>query len=188
MSFKQTPHPVLPEFTDEEMLKISEAKGVEYLAAAIEERERAIELSISDPMHSGFELEPWKRARELLEESDELLILGGNRAGKTDFAAKYVVETMCAKERCNVWCLHSTLPSSIEMQQPVIRRYLPPEWRDIGKQGKTTNVRWTDKGGFSDQVFILPTGSRCRFMTSSMLESVFEGGELDLIWADELIG
>jgi hypothetical protein len=188
MAFKQTPHPIHPEFTDKEMLSIAESKGVEFLQGLLEEREQAIALAINDPLNSGFELEPWKRARSLLSEADELLILGGNRAGKTDFAAKFVVETMCAKDRCNVWCLHSTLPSSIEMQQPVIRRYLPPEWRDIGKQGKTTNVRWTDKGGFSDQVFILPNGSRCRFLNYSMLESVFEGGELDLIWADELIG
>ena len=154
----------------------------------LERREKIIHMAKTDPLRHGIVLDPWKDAYRLMEESDEILILGGNRASKTDFAARAAVETMVKDERRNVWCLHSTLPSSIEMQQPVIRRYLPKEWRDIGKQGQTTNVRWTDKGGFADQVFILPNGSRCRFLNYSMNESVFEGGELDLIWADELIG
>ena len=47
-------------------------------------------------------------------------MLGGNRAGKTEFAAKLVAETLVNKENAVVWCLHSSLPSSIELQQPVV--------------------------------------------------------------------
>ncbi len=186
--FKQTPFAAIPEISPEEIAIIAQTKGLSVAMEVLKRREKIIHAAQIDPLRSGIVLDPWKDAYRLLEECDEILILGGNRASKTDFAARAAVETMVAEDRRNVWCLHSTLPSSIEMQQPVIRRYLPTEWRDIGKQGQTTNVRWTDKGGFADQVFILPNGSRCRFLNYSMQESVFEGGELDMIWADELIG
>ena len=188
VEFQQTPYPGIAEFTREEMVALSDAHGVEYVLNEVQKRERVVQLAKDDPLRYGVKLDPWADADRLLEQYDELLILGGNRSGKTEFAARTVAGKMSRNDSTNTWCLHTTLPSSIEMQQPVVRRYLPPEWRNIGKQGQTTNVRWTDKAGFADQVFILPNSSRTRFLNYSMDEKVFEGGELDMIWADELIG
>jgi len=185
--FKQTPHPYYPVLEDE-VIKILVGKhGEDHVVELIKKREKSIAHSLIDPLNAGFELDPWKDARELFSECDELLILGGNRAGKTEFAAKLVVETLVSKPKSVVWCLHSSLPSSVEIQQPFIRKYLPPSWRDVGKKGTTTNISWTDKNGFSDQVFVTPDGSRCRFLNYTQNISVLEGGECDLIWADELI-
>tara|TARA_R110002020_G_scaffold13482_5_gene48621 strand:+ start:882 stop:2540 length:1659 start_codon:yes stop_codon:yes gene_type:complete len=186
--FKQTPYPGIAEYTKEEMVALAEQRGSAALLHEIQKRERVIQLAKDDPLEYGVKLDPWKDADRLLETYDELLILGGNRSGKTEYAARTVANKMAHNDSTNTWCLHTTLPSSIEMQQPVVRRYLPPQWRNIGKQGQTTNVRWTDKAGFADQVFILPNSSRTRFLNYSMDEKVFEGGELDMIWADELIG
>ena len=183
----QTPHPMLPAFLPAEMVAVADAKGIEHLVSLIAAREQAITLAATDPLQHGFGLEPWVRADELLTSADELLILGGNRSGKSEYCARRAVQALVAKERATVWCLHSTADSSVELQQPVIRRWLPPEWRAAGKKGTTTNVRWTDKGGFPDGVFVLPNGSRCRFLNYSMNVSVIEGGECDLIWCDELV-
>jgi len=186
--FKQTVYPGVNIFSDEEMVAIADQHGTEFLLKQLQERERVIQMAKDDPLRYGIKLDPWKDADRLLEEYDELLILGGNRSGKTEYAARTVANKMTFNEGINTWCLHTTLPSSVEMQQPVVRKYLPPEWRNIGKQGQTTNVRWTDKSGFADQVFILPNRSRTRFLNYSMDDKVYEGGELDFIWADELIG
>lgn len=188
IEFTQTDHPTIPKISDERMVEIAQKKGLKFLQQFLEKREMTIERVNHDPLRYGVRLQSWDDCDKLLENYEEVLVLGGNRSGKTEYAAYKTAKTISEGANKNVWCLHSTLPSSIEMQQPVVRNYLPPEWRNIGKQGQTTNVRWTDKAGFADQVFILPNGSRTRFLNYSMDEKVFEGGELDLIWADELIG
>ena len=186
-NFMQTPDAMIPALSNEQIETLLQNKGVDFVADFIQRRERSIALAKDDPLNYGFELECWKEARRQLDDADELLVLGGNRAGKTEFAAKLVAETLVNKENAVVWCLHSSLPSSIELQQPVVRRYLPPQWRAMGKKGQVANVSFTVKNGFSEQVFVLPNGSRCRFLNYTQDIRVLEGGECDLIWCDELV-
>jgi len=193
---KQTPHPLLPAFTLEQRRAIVQAKGVEHLARLIEEREQVIARAKADPLRYGFRLPVWEDAERLLQTHDELLVLGGNRAGKSEWAARYVVEkllptledgTLDMEADRRAWCLQTTDKASIEMQQPIVWKYLPPEIRQMGKRGITTNISYTEKNGFSEQTFVLPNHSRCRFLNYKMDISVIEGGELDVIWADELV-
>ncbi len=185
--FNQTPDAMIPALSDLEIETLLQSKGVDFVMDFLQRREKSIALAKEDPLNYGFELECWKEARSQLTEADELLVLGGNRAGKTEWAAKLVSETLTQKENAVVWCLHSSLPSSIELQQPVVRRYLPPQWRAMGKRGQVANVSFTVKNGFSEQVFVLPNGSRCRFLNYTQDIRVLEGGECDLIWCDELV-
>jgi hypothetical protein len=159
----------------------------ELLEGWLKQRERLIELERADPLRHGWEGDHWQDARRLLEGHDELLVLGGNRAGKTEFAAKLAVETLLGTKGARVWCLHSSAQSSVGMQQPFIYRYLPPELRDIGKRGRVTNVSYTVKNGFSEATFVLPNGSQAWFMNYTQDVKVIEGGECDLIWCDELV-
>lgn len=186
-NFNQTTDAMIPLIKDEEIDALLKTHGVDTAMDFIQRREAIIEAAKNDPLNCGFELECWKEARAQMDVADELLILGGNRAGKTEFAAKAAVETLVNKPGAVVWCLHSSLPSSIELQQPVIRRYLPPEWRRMGKRGQVANVSFTVKNGFSEQVFVLPNESRCRFLNYTQDIRVLEGGECDLIWCDELV-
>lgn len=140
--YKQTPHPYLPIIPDDRIESLAKEQGIDFVVELIEKRENAIKLGDIDPLRCGFELDCWKDARRLLSEADELLILGGNRSGKTEFACKMAVETLCNIENAVVWCFHSSLATSIELQQPVIRKYLPPEWRELGKKGSKVNVNW----------------------------------------------
>ena len=142
-NFMQTPDAMIPALSNEQIETLLQNKGVDFVADFIQRRERSIALAKDDPLNYGFELECWKEARRQLDDADELLVLGGNRAGKTEFAAKLVAETLVNKENAVVWCLHSSLPSSIELQQPVVRRYLPPQWRAMGKKGQVANVSFT---------------------------------------------
>ena len=66
--------------------------GLDELARALEKREELIRLEKSDPYRYGFEPANWKDADDLWEGVSELLIQGGNRAGKSEFAAKRIIQ------------------------------------------------------------------------------------------------
>ena len=72
------------------------------------------------------------------------------------------------------------------MQQPIVWKYVPLEYRDIPK-GRVANVSYTQKNGFSENKFIFPNGSECIFRNYAQDVSVIEGGDVDLIWCDELV-
>lgn len=151
-----------------------------------------------DPLRYGYEPISWQRAdkeRARLREKFPIGVieewnLGGNRAGKSERAAKRIVELLLSKPGARVWCLQSTESSSRENQQSVIWRYLPPEYRhESGKlrQGTTTKINYSLSGGFTEGKFVLPNGAMCIFKYYSMDVKNIEGAELDAAWADELI-
>lgn len=194
---KQSDHPVYPKldvigkYADGSLLcevagrrrKFTRDQVTEYIF----KREEGIAREREDPYRYGFRLKSWERADAQWNDVREVLVLGGNRSGKTEYAALKVVETLVEKENARVWCLHSSAPSSIALQQPYVWKYLPKEFRAIGKKGVVTNISYTQKNGFSENTFVAPNGSQCWFHNYCQDYGVFEGGELDLIWCDELV-
>ena len=203
----------LPETEDEVLEMVEKLGGEEKFGEWLDKRERLIDAEIADPYRYGYELECWKAVRKdlgLAIKRDkemvmpepgvhvrmgltglrDVLVMGGNRASKTTFAAKIAVETMMRIPKSVVWCLHEDENASVERQQSLVYDMLPPELRDIGKRGKVTNVSYTAKNGFSDNKFILPNGSLCVFKNYNQYAqnaATFEGGECDMIWCDELV-
>jgi len=186
MALNLTPHPVLICPTNEEIKALTEKLGADKVAEILSLREDKIQAEKLDPYRHGFDLPHWKDADEMLKENNEVLVLGGNRASKTEWAAKRVVQTLINKKDARVWCLHTTNQSSIQMQQNVIYKYLPSEFKEL-KKNKVQNVQYSQKNGFSDNTFILPNKSQCFFMNYAQKRDVIEGGEVDLIWCDELV-
>ena len=186
MAFQPTPHPILICPTPEDIKRITERFGADKAVEILNLREDKILAEKLDPYRHGFDLPHWKEADQLLKENNEILILGGNRASKTEWAAKRVVQTLINIKDARVWCLHTTNQSSIQMQQNVIYKYLPAEFKEL-KKNKIQNVQYTQKNGFSDNTFILPNHSQCFFMNYAQKRDVIEGGEVDLIWCDELV-
>ena len=80
----------------------------------------------------GAELPHWKLADQQLKDHGELLILGGNRSGKTEYAAKRVVQALCANPNSIIWCFTATSQNSIAHQQAAVYRYLPNEYKTLG--------------------------------------------------------
>jgi len=181
-----TPHPILVLPSQDDIKSLAEKLGADKVVELLNLREDKILAEKLDPYRHGFDLPHWKEADELLKENNEVLILGGNRASKTEWAAKRVVQTLINKPDARVWCLHTTNQSSIQMQQNVIYKYLPSEYKEL-KKNKVQNVQYTQKNGFSDNTFILPNKSQCFFMNYAQKRDVIEGGEVDLIWCDELV-
>jgi len=186
MSFRITQHPVLIDPTDEQVKAMVERFGADKTAEILQLREDKIASEKLDPYRHGYEPNHWKIADELLKSKQEVLILGGNRAGKTEWAANRAIQTLVNIPNARVWCLHTTNSSSIQMQQDVMYKYLPPELKNARKT-KITNVSYSQKNGFSDNTFILPNKSQCFFMNYAQDKKVIEGGEVDLIWCDELV-
>jgi hypothetical protein len=204
----QTPHPVHPivELIGRRKdgriaARVGERERIftrDQLAAFITAREEGIRLEKTDPLRYGIEPASWARAdaeRSRLREKYPVGVieewnLGGNRAGKSERAAKRIVELMIEKDFAKVWCLQSTEASSIENQQGLIYKYLPPEYRsETGKlrQGTTTKINYSVSGGFTENKLVLPNGSMCVFKFYSMDVKSVEGAELDCAWADELV-
>lgn len=182
--FVPTPHPVLSLPTYEQALAIGEAK----LRDLLQRREELIHREKVDPLQYGYYLDPWKLTDEQLALPDvnEVLIMGGNRASKSEYAARKVVEKLRDIDGARVWCFQTSEKNSIEMQQPLVWKYLPPEWRNL-KKGRITNISYTQKNGFSEGTFVCPNGSQCWFRNYEQDIETIEGGEIDLAWADELV-
>jgi phage terminase large subunit-like protein len=183
-----TPHPILPVLEPAELARLmTSADGPQLYAQWFNKRERLIELSIQEPYLYGFELPHWKLVDELWSDTvDEILLLGGNRAAKSEYAAKRTVQTLVDKPRATAWCLQTTNESSIEYQQPLIWKYLPSHWK-AARKTHVTNISYSVKNGFADGKFVGPNGSICVFKNYAQKRDVIEGGEVDMVWADELI-
>lgn len=181
-----TKHPIIHLPTEDEVVGLAQAIGAEKTADVLKRREEKIQAEITDPYRHGYEPESWADADTLLMGGNELLIMGGNRAGKTEYAAKRVMQLLCTRPNSRIWCLHTTSQTSIQMQQAVIWKYMPPEFKNA-KKTKVTNIQYSQKNGFTDATFVLPNRSQCFFMNYGQEKKVIEGGEPDLIWCDELV-
>lgn len=184
-----TPHPIITLPGDDwfrEVLALPD--GEERVSTMLEEREKRIRLMKEYPLKYGYDTPFWGEIQELWKENDEVCVLGGNRGGKSEFAAKWVVELLMSKPGAIVACFHSTQQSSINQQQEYIYRYLPPEWRRLKRLpgDNVTNISYTKANGFTNQKLILPNGSMCLFFYYAQDPDVLEGYELDGAWMDEL--
>lgn len=179
-----TPHPYFRLPTQGEAREM----GIDKLSEVLHQREELIQQSIKDPFHYGIEPDHWKMADEVFAECDELLILGGNRSGKSAYASKRVVKCINDIPEANVLCMHTTASTSVEQQQQYVWDQIPSEWKQA-KKGKVTNLTFSKKGGFTESCCVAPNGSRIFFRNySQSLESgILEGSEWDMVWADELI-
>ena len=204
LNFKPTAHPVYYCPSPAEIAALCEQKGHETVLKILEQRENDIKLEAGDPFRYGYEQDYWRDADAQLDARNELCVLGGNRSGKTEYAAKRAVQMFvgdgaksCAtpwpkwvtdrleRRGLIIWCLHTSSQTSISMQQSAFYRYLPTELK-LAKKNKFTNIAYTQKNGFSDATAVY-NRNQVFFLNYSQEMRVVEGGEPDLIWCDELI-
>lgn len=190
-SFKgPKPHPVVP-MVDEALLASMLAAGEEKEAAELlAQRERVIMQMEHDPLNHGYEPEIWGIIRWALDNYGEVLVLGGNRGGKSEIGGKLTNEFLRDRDAANVAALHNSAASSIAQQQDRVFRYLPPELRSVGKgdkHDKVTNIQYTKANGFTHGKFITPDSDTCMFFNYMQEARILEGYELDFAWCDELV-
>lgn len=197
------PHPVMQVPTPAQ----AAAMGQTAFLKALRERERMMQREKRDPLRYGWEPpiwrvcyallgapwvdEDWARAmRECLgfeEKVTVLFILGGNRGGKSEFAAKSSQRTLNMFPGCRVWGFHSTHPMAVEYQHPLLWKYMPPEYqRDV--KGQVEYIAYKQKTGFSDDKFVLRNAAQWTSKNYAQeMDDAIEGGNIKMFWADELV-
>lgn len=144
------------------------------------------------PDFNGFVDHVWaERVRTNLgfkEPVKVLLILGGNRSGKTQRMNKRTLQVLFLKDRARAWMFHQKRDMSVEFHQNEVMKMMPPDLRGKDIKSKVTYIAHKEKVGFAEDSFRLPNGSSCFFKFYTMdKDNAIEGGELDRYAADELI-
>lgn len=197
MSIAWEKHEVLKPPSDAELASMSP----EEVVRLHELYHSAIANSKRDPYRYGWKLPHWKDAEELLGTYSELLVSGGNRSGKTSWAAHAVVKAAVENPQSTIMCFAQNADVSIRQQQSAIYDALPEEYR-TKVLGTEENVSYTRKNGFSKASLILPNSkSSIIFKTYAQFlnnDTILEGAELGCrdpswinigAWCDEyLIG
>ena len=111
-------------------------------------REEAVEKEKSDPYRYGHEPDNWKLFDDTLADHSEILLMGGNRASKTEICSKRVVECVVNNPNTIVWCLTENMQNSIQVQQKAIYKYLPAEYKNLGRS-KVGYVVFSLRNGFT---------------------------------------
>lgn len=194
VAMKPTPHPVLPWFTPAELRAwLALPDGPQQVAALFKEREQRIELAgeEGDPLTFGFELEPWRRADELLQSGNKFLyVAGGKRASKSEWAAKRFVQSAMKYPRGVLWAFQDNHPTSIATQQKLVWKFLPPHIKALnGKpdRRRTFSVNYSPKNGFSDGVLVLPNRTTMHFLTYNSEVTDYQGWEIGaVVRADDM--
>lgn len=140
----------------------------------------AIENAERDPYRYGFHLPQWEKANELLQSFNELLVSGGNRSSKSQYAATTVVRAAIENPGSVIMCFAQNADVSIRQQQTYIYDALPEEHRRK-VLGAETNISYTRKNGFSKSSLILPNRSHIIFKTYAQFlnnDTILEGAEL----------
>ena len=139
----------------------------------------------------GFGWDEWsRRLREKMGYKTPvkmLLILGGQRSGKSEYSAKRGALMLVKKVGSRVYPMHMSNPRSVRDQQPLFYKYMPPEWR-TQMATVTAYIKYKKKTGFSENSFITPNDSECTFLNYMQdRDTALQGLEADLILPDELI-
>ena len=138
-------------------------------------REAAIEAEKDDPYRHGFELDTWKLADDELKTHQELLVMGGNRAGKSEWAAKRVVQSLVENPGTIIWCLTETSANSIQFMQKLVFKYLPKEFKSLGR-GKVVYVMYSLRNRFRASKLTLSNQPECIFRTWQQDIPTTDGG------------
>jgi len=183
------------------------------LRTGLIEREKRIKLELADPGRYCIEPPIWQVCDAILgfdwvpleiadrirhkfgfkKAKDVLLVNGGNRGGKTHYAATRVMRILRTKPAARAWACHSTQAMSVQYHHALLYQLLPPEWRGADVRSKTAYIAYKQKTGFSEGKFVLPPidgavrGGECEFKSYDQNSETIEGGNLDIIWDDELV-
>jgi len=188
-----------PPWPSEEVLADLVIKGgqraLERIATLYAAREKAIRLAKEDKFRNGWEWDCWKRADRFLpirpwepEGSDGQItpaspyrlevVLGGNRASKSEWSIKRCVQSLVRFPRTRLIFLCQKLETSRQVQQAYIWSYLPREIRELNFKkdpARQYYVRFEQATGFASERFVLPNGSEGVFLVYTQNPSDYEG-------------
>tara|TARA_R100001224_G_scaffold101606_1_gene73218 strand:- start:1921 stop:3579 length:1659 start_codon:yes stop_codon:yes gene_type:complete len=199
MELTFTKHPFLEVPTDEEIVLLGE-KDPKLLQDLYHAHEGRIVASQEDPLRYGFDLDGWERMRDSLTTSNECLVLGGNRSGKTTGCAKMVMEAVTSSKDGHIVCFSQNADTSVKVQQAAMWEMMPKEFKRKTKSIEGY-INFSMQNGFTGSSFIFPdTRTRVDFKTYTQFsnnQTILEGFEFGFkkpsglnlgAWLDEYLG
>jgi hypothetical protein len=205
--------PVIAPITPDDVVVCAQAYGgtlEEWAVKLAEKREQDVARMKSDPLLYGYQPPIARVCQALLglpwaERLDgeycramrahlgferpvrSLLLLGGNRSGKTHFEAYAMMRMLLEIPGGKAWMFHMTHQNSVEYHHKLMHDLLPAGWRRKVKT-ETEYISWNEQMGFSSDKFVLMNRAVCSFRNYSQdPRDAIEGGEPDGVAADELI-
>lgn len=104
-------------------------------------------------------------------------VFGGNRSGKTQIGAKYVIEFALKHTKSRIWVCAETEEISINIQQRKIWELLP--------KNDVKYCYYDEVNGFRNGKIVFKNGTIIRFKTYKQGREAFQSDDIDLIWNDE---
>lgn len=165
------------------------------IATLYAQREKSIRLAREDRFTHGWEWPCWDRAdrhlparpwdppapdgsRRPSTQYRLALVLGGNRASKSEWAVKRCVQTLIQFPNTRIIFLCQKLETSRQVQQSYIWTYLPPPIKALNftnDPARKYYVRYQQATGFTNERFVLPNGSEAVFLSYTQNPSDYEG-------------
>ena len=182
--FKPSPHPLVPWFSDEDLVTALQAPGgLARVTSVFRDREERIRLESDDgePLKYGSELPHWRDADAMLGRFKFLYVAGGKRASKSEWAAKRLVRAALKHPRGVLWAFQDNHVTSIATQQKLVWKFLPSRLKALnGKQDKRRvfSINYSVKNGFGDAVLVLPNRTSIHFLTYNSEVKDYQGWEI----------
>jgi phage terminase large subunit-like protein len=104
-------------------------------------------------------------------------LFGGNRSGKTEEGAEYVIAKCLANPGSRWWACAETFKDSINIQQRKVWNLLP--------KNEVRYAFYDEVNGFRHRVVIFKNNSRLEFKSYDQKRESFQGDDIDGIWNDE---
>ncbi len=190
-------HPVLTPPTADQLAKMDPQKVLELH----QQFHAAIRNAQDDPLNCGFQMPHWDAADALMtgdEATNELIVLGGNRSGKTVYGARSIIRSAIENAGSLIFAFSQNAEVSIRQVQKTVYEWLPPEYRKTSRS-KNHYVSYKRQTGFSGSSLIFPNDSQIVFKHYSQFQqdqSILEGAELGSfdenfvnwgVWLDEYL-
>jgi hypothetical protein len=201
----EPPHPLLPLPAVADVVRLlREPAGRTTLAELLKFRRDAIWRANADPLRAELEPDFWADVRQAMAEKIKVVILlGGNRSGKSRACGKLAVEALVNHPGTLIVGVSEDETASIETQQSIIWHYLPPEIKAQCHNRRDPRgifyVNHSSANGFSERKLVLPlpkgyvgNPSKMLFATYNENPDDYEGMEYGhptawtvAWWADE---
>jgi len=119
----------------------------------------------------------------------EMLIMGANRSGKTDFASKLAMQFADEGKR-RIVAGFQTLKTGKGTQMKRLWHYMPAHFKERNIALKKASridehISYTEQNGFAGSKITFGNGSALDFVTYEMDVKAIEGSEYDFGWLDE---
>ena len=174
---------------------VLEAMPLEQLIQYRKNRTEYEKLNEANPVRDGYVLPMWNKVMANWPKYKNIILLGGNRSGKSTFCARLSVWASCVIPGAEVHCYSVNNVKSVDEQQKYIWEAIPASIKAMPtKKGQYHTIQYSQRNGFTGDKCIFPphsgarSGGYMRFHNYAQYgddPNTAEGFKGHLLWLDE---